>query len=256
MTHSLRRRDEQIHRASESKLLQSEKQASIGRLAAGVAHEINNPLTGVLTFTHLLLKRKDLDEEMREDLATIASSTERVREIVKGLLDFSRQTQMRPQLVDINELVKHTITLVGNQALVKGVMLCFNPQEDLPKRTVDKNQMESVFINILINAIDSTPKGGHIVVTTSMGLPGEIKPYPKKGIEISITDTGSGIPPEHLNKLFDPFFTTKEVGKGTGLGLAVSYGIIEKHGGTIRVKSKVGEGSTFFIWLPLEDKEI
>ncbi len=256
MTRSLRRRDEQIHRASETKLLQSEKQASIGRLAAGVAHEINNPLTGVLTFTHLLLKRKDLDEEMREDLTTIAISTERVREIVKGLLDFSRQTEMRPQLVDINELIKHTITLVGNQALVKGVMLCFHPQENLPKRTVDKNQMESVLINILINAIDSTPKGGHIVVTTSTGLPGEIKPYPKKGIEISIADTGSGIPPEHLNKLFDPFFTTKEVGKGTGLGLAVSYGIIEKHGGTIRVKSKVGEGSTFIIWLPLEDKEM
>ncbi len=253
MTRSLRRRDEQIHRASETKLLQSEKQASIGRLAAGVAHEINNPLTGVLTFTHLLLKRKDLDEEMREDLTTIASSTERVREIVKGLLDFSRQTEMRPQLVDINELIKHTITLVGNQALVKGVVLCFHPQENLPKRTVDRNQMESVLINILINAIDSTPKGGHIVVTTSTGLPGEIKPYPKKGIEISIADTGSGIPPEHLNKLFDPFFTTKEVGKGTGLGLAVSYGIIEKHGGTIRVKSKVGEGSTFIIWLPLED---
>ena len=255
MASNLKKRDKRIEEEKENKLLQSEKQASIGRLAAGVAHEINNPLTGVLTFTHLLLRRKDLPEEVTQDLQTIADSTELVRDIVKGLLDFSRQTEINPVPTDINNLIQNTIQLVGNQALVKGVLLCFNPHDNLPKKVVDKNQIESVILNMLINAIDSTEKGGHIVISTDLALPPELKPYAKRGLEIKISDTGCGIPPENLNKLFEPFFTTKEVGKGTGLGLAVSYGIIERHGGTIRVKSKVGEGSTFIIWLPLDTKE-
>ena len=252
MLESLRERDRQQKADSEIKLLQSEKQASIGRLAAGVAHEINNPLTGVLTFTHMLLRRDDLAEDIKEDLNTIVGATERVREIVKGLLDFSRQTEIKPELTDINALIRKAMNLVENQALVKGVMICFDPEENLPKRTIDVNQMESVIINILINAIDSMEPGGHIIINTSLTLSTE--KYSKKGIEITIIDTGCGISPENLDKLFEPFFTTKEVGKGTGLGLSVSYGIVERHGGTIRVKSKVGQGSTFIIWLPLEEK--
>lgn len=251
---AIKAHDEQIIETSEKKLVESEKQASIGRLAAGVAHEINNPLTGVLTFTHLLMRRKDLPEDVLEDLKQVADATERVREIVKGLLDFSRQTELKPQLADINELIKDTINLIGNQALVKGVILCFNPQEGLPKRTLDRSQIESVLVNMLINAIDATEKGGHIVISTALSLPKELKPYAYKGIEIKVSDTGCGIPPENINKLFDPFFTTKDVGKGTGLGLAVSFGIIEKHGGHVHVKSKVGEGSTFTIWLPLDNQ--
>lgn len=252
MLESLRERDRRQKADSEIKLLQSEKQASIGRLAAGVAHEINNPLTGVLTFTHMLLRRDDLAEDIKEDLNTIAGATERVKEIVKGLLDFSRQTEIKPELTDINALIRKSINLVENQALVKGVMVCFDPEENLPMRTIDVNQMQSVIINILINAIDSMEPGGHIIINTSLTLSTE--KYSKKGIEISITDTGCGISPEKLDKLFEPFYTTKEVGKGTGLGLSVSYGIVERHGGTIRVKSKVGQGSTFIIWLPLEEK--
>lgn len=250
MVSTLKLRDKRLEEDKENKLIQSEKQASIGRLAAGVAHEINNPLTGVLTFTHLLLRRKDLPGDVKQDLKTIADSTELVRDIVKGLLDFSRQTEINPVPTDINNLIQNTIQLVGNQALVKGVMLCFNPQDNLPKKTVDKNQIESVILNMLINAIDSTEKGGHVVISTALALPAELKPYAKQGIEIKISDTGCGIPQKNLNKLFEPFFTTKEVGKGTGLGLAVSYGIIERHGGTIRVKSKEGEGTTFTIWFP------
>ncbi len=251
MLTSLRERDRRQREVSEIKLLQSEKQASVGRLAAGVAHEINNPLTGVLTFTHMLLKREDLPEDVLEDLRTISKATERVRDIVKGLLDFSRQTEITPVETDINELIRDTISLIENQALVKGAILCFDLKENLPTRTLDRNQIQSVLINVLINAIDSVDNGGHINVSTGIAVSTEKES--KRGIEITIADTGCGIPEENLKKLFDPFFTTKEVGKGTGLGLSVSYGIIERHGGSIHVKSQVGEGSTFTIWLPLED---
>jgi len=249
MLSSLRERDRSQRAESELKLLQSEKQASVGRLAAGVAHEINNPLTGVLTFTHMLLRRQDINQEIREDLQTIADATERVRMIVKGLLDFSRQTKIEPEPTNINTLIEQTIPLVDNQALVKGVIFCFDPGEDIPTRTLDRNQVQSVLLNIILNAIDATDKGGHINIYTRLtSAAGE-----GKAIEVEISDTGCGIAAANLDKLFDPFFTTKDVGKGTGLGLSVSQGIIERHGGTIRVRSTVGEGSVFTISLPAEE---
>ncbi len=252
MLNSLKERDIKQRAESEIKLLQSEKQASVGRLAAGVAHEINNPLTGVLTFTHMLLRKKDLDEEIKKDLQTIARETERVRKIVKGLLDFSRQTVLQEEPIDIDELIKSTIALVENQALVKGLELEYTPGKQLPMINGDKNQLQSVLLNIIMNAFDATQSGGKITIKTGLSL--SSRKTERKGIELSITDTGCGIPQENLDKLFDPFFTTKEVGQGTGLGLAVSYGIVERHGGTIRVQSEVGKGSTFTIWLPLEEK--
>jgi len=252
MLQSLRERDIRQRAESEIKLLQSEKQASVGRLAAGVAHEINNPLTGVLTFTHMLLRKNDLSEEIRKDLETIARETERVRKIVKGLLDFSRQTILQEEPLDINELVRSTVALVENQALVKGLDLEFTPGKGSFMIKGDRNQLQSVLLNIIINAFDATESGGKITIRT--GLSFFASRTEKKGIEISITDTGCGIPQEDLDKLFDPFFTTKEVGQGTGLGLAVSYGIVERHGGTIKVQSEVGKGSTFTIWLPLEER--
>ena len=217
-----------------------------------MAHEINNPLTGVLTFTHMLLRRKDIDEEMRADLTTIARATERVRDIVKGLLDFSRQTMLAPEPTDINGLVRSAVKLVENNALVKGVNLSFAPMEGLPVLRVDRSAMQGVLLNIIMNALDATDAGGSIHVTTSLGYFAERQE--EKTIEISVTDTGHGIPPEHLDKIFDPFFTTKDVGKGTGLGLSVSSGIVERHGGSIHVQSTVGKGSTFTIWLPLGDE--
>ena len=252
MLTSLQERDKRQRVESEIKLLQSEKQASIGKLAGGVAHEINNPLTGVFTFTHMLLRRKDLPEDLRSDLETIAQETERVRKIVKGLLDFSRQIELDREPADVNRLIRHTISLVENQALIKGVSLNFEPGEGLPMITLDRNQMQSVLLNIVINALDATDPGGSITVTSGIGV-STSKPG-QKGIEILCTDTGCGIPAENLNKLFDPFFTTKEVGHGTGLGLSVSYGIVERHGGTIWVQSKVGKGSTFKVWLPIEEQ--
>ena len=254
MLTSLQERDKRQKVESEIKLLQSEKQASIGKLAGGVAHEINNPLTGIFTFTHMLLRRQDIPEDVRTDLETIGQETERVRKIVKGLLDFSRQTELDREPTDVNRLVRSTLSLVENQALIKGVSLHFEPGEGLPMITLDRNQMQSVLLNIVINALDATEPGGSITVTSGMGVstshPGQ------NGIEILCMDTGCGIPPENLSKLFDPFFTTKEIGHGTGLGLSVSYGIVERHGGTIWVQSKVGKGSTFKIWLPVEEQSV
>ncbi|MEW6665000.1 MAG: ATP-binding protein [Thermodesulfobacteriota bacterium] len=237
---------------SQDRLLMSERQASVGRLAAGVAHEINNPLTGVLTYTHMLLRRKDLSEEIRADLQTIVEATERVRKIVKGLLDFSRQTKPDREQVDLNRLVSSTIALMENQALLKGVDVVFKPGDDLHMVNMDRNQFQSVLLNLLINALDATEPGDGITVSTSNSP--LVNETGQRGIEISVADTGCGIPPEHLNKLFDPFFTTKEVGHGTGLGLSVTLGIVQRHGGTIRVSSEAGRGSTFTIWVPLEGR--
>jgi len=252
MLTSIQERDKRQRVESEIKLLQSEKQASVGKLAGGVAHEINNPLTGIVTFTHMLLRRNDIPEEVRTDLETVAQETERVRKIVKGLLDFSRQTELDREPTDVNRLVRQAMTLVENQALIKGVNLTFEPGDGLSMVTLDRNQMQSVLLNIIINALDATDPGGSITITTNIGI-STSKPG-QKGIEILCTDTGCGIPPENLNRLFDPFFTTKEVGHGTGLGLSVSYGIVERHGGTIWVQSKVGKGSTFKVWLPTEEQ--
>jgi two-component system NtrC family sensor kinase len=248
---SLEERDKRRREESENRLLQSEKQASIGRLAAGVAHEINNPLTGILTFTRLLLRNRDIGDKSRSYLQKIAESTVRVRKIVKGLLDFSRQTELDREPTELNRLVGSTISLMENQALVRGVGIAFEPGENLPVVTLDRGQFQGVLINIIINALDATEAGGNITVSTGISL--SASDVGRKGVEISVADTGCGISSEDLNKLFDPFFTTKEVGEGTGLGLAVSYGIVQRHGGTIRVQSEVGRGSAFTIWLPVEE---
>jgi two-component system NtrC family sensor kinase len=252
MLASLQERDRRIRAENEIKLLQSEKQASIGRLAAGVAHEINNPLTGVLTFTHMLIQRKDIADDIRSDLKAIAQQTERVRSIIKNLLGFSRQTEINPEPTDINRVVTTAVLLMRNQALVKGATLQFKPGEGIPPLILDANQMQSVMLNLLLNALDATKRGDSIIITTGIGTSGDGGSV--QGVEIRVKDTGCGIPPENLDKLFDPFFTTKEVGQGTGLGLAVSYGIVQRHGGNIKVESTVSKGSTFTVWLPIEDQ--
>ncbi|HTY64958.1 MAG TPA: cache domain-containing protein [Acidobacteriota bacterium] len=252
MLASLRQRDERQKAESETKLIQYEKQANIGRLAGGVAHEINNPLTGIVTFTDMLLRNKTLPADVRSDLENIARATERIRRIVRGLLDFSRQTELVREPTEVSDLVGSTVSIVENQALVKGVALKFEKSVGLPRITLDKNQMQSVLLNIILNALDATDSGGQITITTGIGMSAG-KPG-SKGVEIVCADTGCGIAPENLDKIFDPFFTTKEIGKGTGLGLSVSCGIVERHGGTIRVVSKVGGGSTFIIWLPIEEQ--
>jgi two-component system NtrC family sensor kinase len=249
MVSSLQERERRQHAESEVKLLRSEKQASIGRLAAGVAHEINNPLTGVLTFTHMLLRRDDLNDSVRADLETIARETDRVRRIVRGLLDFARETRLHEEPAELNTLVRATVSLVANQALIRGIRLDSHLAEGLPVRSLDRSQMQSVLMNLLLNAIDATSPGGTITVTTALA------PSPDgaggNGLALAVRDTGCGIPPQNLARLFEPFFTTKEPGRGTGLGLSVSQGIVERHGGVLLVESQVGQGSTFTIWLPV-----
>jgi len=238
--------------AAENRLLQSEKQASVGRLAAGIAHEINNPLTGILTFTRILLRSKDIGDKNLSHLQKVAESTVRVKKIVKGLLDFSRQTELDQEPAEVNRLIRSVISTMENQALMKGVSIKFNPGENLPMLILDRSQFQSVLVNLIINALDATKQGGIIGLSTGISL--SASDTGQKGVEIAITDNGCGIPREDLDKLFEPFFTTKEVGKGTGLGLAVSFGIIQRHGGTIRVQSEVGRGSTFTVWLPVEEQ--
>ncbi|RLB30739.1 MAG: two-component sensor histidine kinase, partial [Deltaproteobacteria bacterium] len=168
MMESLKERDRRRREESESRLLQSEKQASVGRLAAGVAHEINNPLTGVLTFTRLLLRRKDITDDARSHLEKIAESTVRVKKIVQGLLDFSRQTTLDKEPTDINRLARTTIEQMENQALIRGVNLTFNPGENLPTIILDRGQFQGVILNIILNALDATERGGSITVSTGI----------------------------------------------------------------------------------------
>ena len=251
MVEALQARRTQRLAESENQLLRTEQQASIGRFAAGVAHEINNPLTGVLTYTHMLLRREDIDNDIRSDLQTIVAATERVRRIVKGLLDFSRQTELDRESADVNRLVRSTLTLVENQALLKGISIEFHPGDSMPNLILDRSQFRSVMLNIILNAVDATVPGGSVNIYTATGLSAGTEG--KTGVEITIADTGCGIPRENLDKIFDPFFTTKDVGQGTGLGLAVSFGIVRRHGGTIRVQSEVGKGTRFFVWLPISE---
>ncbi len=237
----LRQHQELLKVATSSQLRQNEKLASIGRLAAGVAHEINNPLTGVLTFSHLLRKRAK-EEQDRLDLDLIIRETTRVREIVRGLLDFARGSPPTKELLDLNAVIRRTLRLVSSQAEFKGVSIREELSEDVPPVLGDGNQLQQVVLNICMNGCEAMPNGGMLRVSTV-----------QKGREvvIAISDTGNGIPEQQIERIFDPFYTTKPVGKGTGLGLSVSYGIVQQHQGHIKVDSKVGRGSTFRIVLPL-----
>jgi two-component system NtrC family sensor kinase len=236
-------RTEELQRVQDQ-LIHAGKMAAIGELAAGVAHEINNPLTGVLTFSSLLLKKIDAEHPWRKDLETIVQQTSRCRNIVRGLLDFARQRKPDKKPWDIHQLLEKTLILLEKQAPFQNVEIVKEYQDGLPMLFVDGDQIQQVFMNILLNAADAMSKdGGMLRIRTAQK---------NDKVEIAFSDTGCGIPKEHLSKLFDPFFTTKQTGKGTGLGLAISYGIIQSHNGEINVESEVGKGSTFRIVLPVE----
>jgi len=224
-------------------LIQSEKLASIGKLAAGVAHEINNPLTGILTYGHLLLKRLKPDDHARKEIEFIVNGTLRCTKIVQGLLDFARQTNPKMVCANLKQLINKTLSIMENQFFIEDIKVIKKLNEDIPDIMLDVNQIEQVFVNILLNAIEATPKGGTIHIASECD---------KDFAYITFKDTGHGIPKEIIGKIFDPFFTTKPEKEGTGLGLSVSYGIIERHNGTIEVKSKVNEGTIFTIKLPLK----
>ena len=236
---------------TQRQLAQADKLASVGRLAAGVAHEINNPLTGVLTYSSLLLERTAVADD-RADLEVIVRETKRCREIVRSLLDFSRPAAPKRAPTDLNEVVRRAIAVVINQLTLARVHLSLDLAGALPSVPADANQIQQVLVNLLLNAADAVgDAGGTITVATRtvlMDSEGENPAAP--GVEVSVRDDGAGIPADRLSRVFEPFFTTKG-GRGNGLGLAVSWGIVEAHGGRISVESHVGDGSHFAVRLPL-----
>jgi len=223
-------------------LLQQEKLSSVGKLAAGVAHEINNPLTAVLTNSMLLLEDLSADDAMYEDLKAIADETLRCREIVRGLLEFARQDVPAKVESDLNKIAAGVVSLVRKQFSFKNIAIVQELAQNLPSVNIDRDQFQQVIVNILINAMEAIERDGEIRVETAYS---ELK----RTIELKITDTGNGIPEDARLKLFDPFFTTKDT--GTGLGLSISHGVVQRHGGSISFESQMGKGTTFVISLPV-----
>ncbi len=232
----------------ERQLLRSEKLASLGKLAAGIAHEINQPLTGVLTFASLLLRKFKNDEPTRKDLEIIVRETSRIRGIVQGVLDFARERPMKRALCKVEELIDQTLAIVVHQKTFFGINVNKEYDPAVPEMVIDSNLFEQVFLNIILNAAGAMKNNGVLTVRTRLMDDGFA--------EVEFSDTGCGMSEELIDRIFDPFFTTKDSteGMGMGLGLAISYGIVRNHYGDILVKSRLGEGSTFTIRLPVDSK--
>jgi len=229
-------------------LARSEKLASLGELVAGIAHEINNPLGGILMFANMFAEDQRLADDQRADAMTIVHETKRCADIVKRLLDFSRTSIPDKRIKSLASIMENTLALVEHHAAVNDVEIIRHYGVNLPDIEVDPTQIEQVFINLLVNACHAMPLGGRLTIT--------IRTDPRRDLLITtIEDTGQGISEENLGRIFDPFFTTKnqELGgvAGTGLGLSVSYGIIQNHGGHIRVESVVDQGTVFTVELPV-----
>ena len=242
MADAVAQREDALAQATRQQIGQSEKMALIGRMSAGIAHEINNPLTGLLTFEHLLKNEKGLSDKGKEYLDIMYDETSRMREIVMGLLNYSRESSLEMKLLDVNEVIREWLKLLRSQKDFKDITIEKKLAEGLSKVNGDANQLKQVIGNLCFNACEAMPAGGILSISTS---------EENGKVLISIADTGCGIKEEHLEMIYEPFFTTKSVGKGTGLGLSVSYGIIRKHGGIMKAESKEGEGTTFTITLPV-----
>jgi signal transduction histidine kinase/DNA-binding response OmpR family regulator len=232
-------------RAAQDQLIQSEKLATIGELAAGVAHEINNPIGVILGFTQVLLKRTDEEDAMYRPLTIIEREGVRCKNIVQDLLDFARQSKPAPRRLDVNEVIEAAIGLMEHQANSDQVAAIKDYALDLPPVVADENQLQQVFFNIILNAYQAMPDGGELHITTCEH---------EGQVQAIFRDSGPGIPEKDIRHVFDPFFTTKEVGEGTGLGLSVSYGIVKQHGGTIEVQSGGESGAIFTVKLPVAER--
>jgi two-component system NtrC family sensor kinase len=233
----------QTLKEAQEQLIQKEKLASVGQLAAGVAHEINNPLGSVLLYADILRKETpECDEQKRSDLAMIINEATRCKTIVNDLLNFSRQNEVLAQETDLNQLLRELIEETSKQDLFDKVTFAQDLQPDLPSIQADPLQLRQVFLNLMNNAAEAMPGGGTITLRTQRG--------PSSGlVTAEVQDTGVGISEQNMKKLFTPFFTTKPIGKGTGLGLAIIYGIVKMHRGQIGVCSEPGKGTTFTVTL-------
>jgi len=245
MAQALKKRDEQLKEFATQRIMASERLALIGQLSANVAHELNNPLTGIVTFSHLILEETECDDPHRTSIEKIVGQATRCRDIIRGLLDFSRQRKPNKTLSNINTVMNQCLSFVENQALFLNIEIIKDFQEDLPMIIIDPSQIERVIMNMIINAAEAMDGSGELILATRSG------PY-SEHIELEFKDTGQGVSIENLEKIFDPFFTTKDVGHGTGLGLAISYGVVKAHNGTISIESEVGKGTTFIVRLPVK----
>lgn len=241
MAEAVCQREERLKQATHRQITQSEKLASIGRLASGIAHEINNPLTSVLTFAHLLREKENLSEQDAEDLDLIIHETKRAAEIVHGLLDFARERPAAKEPLSLNDIVQRTVRLIRNQKLFREVTIEEHLSNSLPAVNGDANRLQQVVLNLCLNAREAMADAGTIRIETR-AREGEVI--------LEVRDTGHGIKAEDLEQIFEPFFSTKPVGQGTGLGLSVTYGIVDQHEGHIEVDSEPGIGTTFTVLLP------
>jgi len=233
---------------SQSQLIQSEKMAAVGQLANGMAHEINNPLQIILSKVQLLLIDFEKMPELVEGLKLIEENTVRIARITKALLDFADHNSARSEKapLDINSLIQKVASLVTYQLKCSGIKLIIETEEELPLVKADSSQIEQVCLNLISNARHAMPEGGKLTIKTSRG---------DEFVQVDFMDTGEGIPEKELSRIFEPFFTTRSNQGNPGLGLSNSYGIIQRHGGTIEVQSQVGKGSTFTLRLPVEGAE-
>ncbi len=241
-------------RAAEAQAVQQQKLAATGLLASGIAHELNNPLTGVLTFSCLMRQKMKDGTQDAEDMDLVIRETRRCAGIIRRLLDFARQKPPERADVDLNALIAETARFVERSAQLRGTAITLELDPGLPKVWIDENHIKQVLMNMFVNAQQATEAGGAISVRSGR-MPEPLAATPAdQAVEIVIADTGCGIAAQDLDRIFDPFFTSKEVGKGTGLGLSVSHGIVRAHGGTIQVDSEVGQGTTFRIYLPMSEQ--
>lgn len=247
MVDALAEKDRRLMDHMERQAVQTEKLASLGRLASGIAHEINNPLTGVLVYCDSLLETLE-GTEHAADLMVIHEETLRCREIVKGILDFARETKLEVVQANLNGIITDVLMILEKHVAFQNVRIVRHLDPSIPDSLVDVNQIKSVINNLAVNAADAMSGGGTITIDTCLSADG-------KYVRMRVTDTGCGISEENLEKVFDPFFTTKNTGQGTGLGLSVTYGIVKRHNGYIHIASLVGEGTTIDIHLPVGSHE-
>jgi PAS domain S-box-containing protein len=238
-------RDISDRKKMEEKLLATDRLVSIGELASGIAHELNNPLTGVVGFSELLVGRKDIPDDAREDLETVNREAKRAAKVVKNLLIFARGHPQEKKSLEINKVIENVVQLRAYEMKINNIQVDSKLASDLPEVIGDEFQLQQVFLNIIINSehfMIEAHRGGKLIIITKRE--GDM-------IKTSFSDDGPGIAPENLPHLFDPFFTTKEVGKGTGLGLSICHGIVAEHGGAIYAESEPGKGANFIVELPI-----
>jgi two-component system NtrC family sensor kinase len=244
MAEALQARDEKLKEFATKRIMESERLAVIGKLAADVAHEINNPLQGIVTYSNLMVEKLHPEDPAIVSIDKIIKQATRCTTIVRGLLDFARQRKPNRKPSSLNAAVSDCLSLVEHRAVFHNIQLSKNLGDNLPKVIIDPSQVEQVFMNLIMNAAEAMDGSGRLTVSTRLGATREF-------VEVDFTDTGHGISEENMERIFDPFFTTKEAGHGTGLGLAISYGIVKEHDGSISVVSQVGKGTTFTVKFPV-----